>query len=177
MKKLALAALIAAPLLAPVAMAETELYLNGGIAAIDGDGATLQAVTVRGGVAFHELLGAELEASFGIGAEELDDDLGAEIELENQFGGYLVARYPVLPGIEALGRIGYTTGEFQASASGISGDVEIDGFAFGFGGEFMVTDQFGIRGDYTRIEADDEDLDGGVNVFALTGVYRFGSIR
>ena len=159
------------------AIADSDLYLNAGLAAFDGDGATLNAISVRTGIAFHELLSAELEGAFGLGAEEIDDVSGAELKLENQFGGYLVGRYPVLPRFDAIGRIGYTTGEFQASLGGVSGDVETDGFAFGLGGEFMLTDQIGIRGDYTRIEVSDDDLDGGVNVFALAGVYKFGSLR
>lgn len=163
--------------LAMTAAAESDLYFNAGLSAFDGDGATLNAVSVRGGIALHELLGAELEASFGLGAEEIDDLPGAELKLENQFAGYLVGRYPVLPRFDAIGRIGYTTGEFQASAGGVASDVETDGFAFGLGAEFMFTNEIGLRADYTRIEVSDDDLDGGVNVFALAGVYKFGSVR
>lgn len=159
------------------AAAESDLYLNAGLSAFDGDGATLNALSARGGIAFHDLLSAELEASFGLGAEEVDGLSGTELELENQFGGYLVGRYPVLPRFDAIGRIGYTTGEFQASSGGVAGDVETDGFAFGLGGEFMLTDQLGVRADYTRIEVEDDNLDGGINVFALAAVYRFGSLR
>jgi len=159
------------------AVADSDLYLNAGISAFDGDGATLKALTARGGISIHELLSAELEASFGLGAEEIDGASGAELKLENQLGGYLVGRYPLLPNLEAIGRIGYTTGEFQASAGGVAGDIETDGLAFGIGGEFMITPQFGLRGDYTRIEVDDDALDGGVNAFALSAVYRFGYVR
>ena len=176
MRKSGFIALMVSAALIPAAAAESELYLNGGYAAYDGDDATLSSLTARGGIEFNALIGAEFEASFGLGAEEIDDT-GAELELENQFGGYLTARYPLLPSLDAIGRVGYTTGEFQASNSGVSGDAEVDGFAFGVGGEFMFTDNFGVRGDYTRIEADDDELDGGVNVFALTGVFKFGTVR
>ncbi len=159
------------------AAADSDLYLNAGISAFDGEGATLNAFTARGGISIHDLFSAELEASFGLGAEEIDGAPGAELKLENQFGGYLVGRYPLLPNFDAIGRLGYTTGEFQASAGGVAGDVETDGFAFGIGGEVMITPQFGLRGDYTRIEVDDDALDGGVNAFALAAVYRFGSLR
>ncbi|MEM9053817.1 MAG: porin family protein [Pseudomonadota bacterium] len=177
MKKIAVAALLVAPALAPAALAESDLYVTGGYSAFDGDGATLGALTVRGGLSFHENFGAELEGSFGIGAEDLDSVPGAEIELENQFGGFLVGRFPVADQIDILGRVGYTTGEFQASNNGVSGDADVDGFAFGIGGEYMFTEQFGIRGDYTRIEADDDDLDGGVDVFSIAGVFKFGGLR
>ena len=177
MKKTLVALLLSVSGFGGSAAADSDLYLNAGISAFDGDGATLKALTARGGLAFHELLSAELEASFGLGAEDLDGVSGVELKLENQVGGYLVGRYPLLPNLEAIGRIGYTTGEFQASAGGVAGDIETDGFAFGLGGEYMITQQLGLRGDYTRIEVDDDGLDGGVNAFALAAVYKFGSVR
>ena len=164
-------------ILTPTAAAQSDLYVHGGVSVFDSDEASPNAITLRGGFDFHALLGAEFEASFGLGAEEIDDQSSTEIELENQFAGYLVGRYPVLPRLDAIGRFGYTTGELQASSGGVSGDVELDGFAFGFGGEFMITDQIGLRGDYTRIQVDDDEFDGDVNVFAIAGVYKFGGIR
>jgi len=174
MKKSAIAAVLVSATMASTAMAESELYMNGGASNFDTDGASLNAFTARGGIEFNELLGAEFEASFGLGA---DDSNGVDAELENQFGGFVVARYPVFDRVDVLGRVGYTTAEIQTSTNGVSSDVNADGFAFGLGGEVMITDQIGVRGDYTRIEADDDQLDGGVNVFAITGVYRFGSVR
>ena len=175
MKKTAFAALLAGVLLTPAAIAESELYVTGGYSVIDGDGATLDALTIRGGWMFTEMFGAELEGSFGIGSDDVDGFPGAEIELNNQFGGYLVGRFPVAEQFDVIGRLGYTTGEFEASGGGFSDTADVDGFAFGIGGEFMFTDTFGVRGDYTRIEADDDDLDGGVDVFAISGVLKFGA--
>lgn len=177
MRTSGLFALMASACLIPAAAAESELYLNGGYAAYDSDGTTLSALTARGGIEFNSLIGAEFETSFGLGAEEFDEETGAELELENQFAGYVTARYEVLPSLDAIGRVGYSTGEFQASNSGVSSDAEADGFAFGVGGEYMITEHFGLRGDYTRIQVDDDELDGGVNVFALTGVFKFGTVR
>ena len=174
MKKSAIAAILVSTALVPAAMAESDLYVNGGVSTFDADDANLTAFTARGGISFNDLLSAEFEASFGLGA---DNSNGFDSELENQFGGFLVAKYPVLPRVDIHGRVGYTTAEIQSATNGVSSDVNADGFAFGLGGEVMITDQLGIRGDYTRIEVDDDQLDGGVNVFALTGVYRFGSVR
>ncbi|MEM7329946.1 MAG: porin family protein [Pseudomonadota bacterium] len=174
MTKAALAAGLVCLAIGPVAAAESELYVNGGISNIGTDDANVTAFTARGGIWFNDLIGTELEASFGLGADDSD---GVDIELENAFGGYLVAKYPVLPSVDVLGRVGYTTGEFQSNNGGVSTDAEADGFAFGLGGEFMLTEKFGLRGDFTRIEPDDDQLDGGVNVFAVTGVYKFGAVR
>lgn len=177
MNKTAIVALLASTAFAPVAVAESELYMNGGLSIFDTDDATINALNVRGGVEFNELLGAEFEAAFGLGAEDIDGSSGAQIEVENQFSGFFVGRYPVYPKADVLARIGYTTGELQTSNSGVSSDAEIDGLAFGIGGEYMFTDTFGVRGDYTRIEADDDQFDGGINVFAVGGVFKFGNVR
>ena len=177
MYKSAVAAFLAGAIFIPVAAAESQLYVNGGVSVFDTDEATINAVNLRGGVEFNALLGAEFEAAFGLGAEDLDSIDGAEIEVENQFSGFFVGRYPVLPRAEVLGRIGYTTGELQTSNSGVTSDAEIDGLAFGVGGEYMFTDAFGLRTDYTRIEVDNDDLDGGINVFSIGGVFKFGEVR
>lgn len=177
MCKSAVAAILAGAVLIPAAAAESQLYVNGGLAIFDTEGTNINALNVRGGVEFNALVGAEFEAAFGLGSEELDDFAGAEIEVENQFSGFLVGRYPVLPNADVLGRIGYTTGELQTSNSGVTSDAETDGIAFGFGGEYMFTEAFGIRTDYTRIEVDDDQIDGGVNVFSIGGVFKFGEVR
>ncbi|MEO1188314.1 MAG: porin family protein [Pseudomonadota bacterium] len=174
MKKTAIIALALGLAMSPAVIAESELYVNGGVSSFSTDDANISAFTARGGVWFNDLIGTEIEASFGLGADDID---GVDIELENAFGGYLVAKYPVLPRVDVLGRLGYTTGEFQSATNGVT-DADADGFAFGLGGEVMITNALGLRGDYTRIEpSDDDGLDGGINVFAITGVYKFGSVR
>lgn len=177
MKKLAATALLIGATITPHVFAESELYVTGGLSTFDADGVDLQALNLRGGIEFHELLGAEFEAAFGLGAEEIDGSGGVEAELENQFSGFVVARYPVIPNLDVLGRVGYTTGELQTANNGVSSDADLDGFAFGLGGEYMFTQQLGIRGDYTRVEVDEDALDGGVNMFSIAGVYKFGSVR
>lgn len=177
MNKTAMAAVLAGAFFGPSAMAESDLYVTGGYAAYDGGGATLNTVTLRGGMAFHEIFGGEFEASFGLGAEDIGNSAGTQVELENQFGAYLVGRYPVAQRFDVLARLGYVTGEFQSSTSGVTGDAEVDGLAFGIGGEYMLNEQFGVRADYTRIEAEDDSFDGGIDVFALSGVFKFGDTR
>lgn len=177
MNQIAMYASACAFVLTPAAAAQSDLYLEGGAAVFSLDDASVNALSMRGGVDFHALFGAEFEAAIGLGADEIDGGSGAELELENQFAGYFVGRYPLLPRLNVLGRIGYTTGEFQTANGGVSGDAELDGVAFGFGGEFMITDEIGLRGDYTRIQVDEDDLDSDVNVFAVTAVYKFGSVR
>lgn len=177
MKKTALTASFAGLVLTPVAAADSELYVNGGVALYDTEDATIKALNLRGGIEFNALMGAEFEAAFGLGAEDVSGFSGAQLELENQFAGYFVGRYPVMPRTDVLLRLGYTTGELQLSNSGVSLDDEIDGLAFGIGSTYMFTDAFGIRGDYTRIETSDSNAQGGIDTFALSGVFKFGDLR
>ena len=139
MKKTALAAVVVFAATGPVAMAESELYVNAGGSSVSTDDANISAFTARGGIWLNELIGTEFEVSFGLGADDID---GVDVELENQYGGYLVAKYPVLPRVDVLGRLGYTTGEFQTATNGVSSDADADGFAFGVGGEVMITNSF-----------------------------------
>lgn len=177
MRKTALLVCLAGLGFSPVAAADSELYVTGGVALFDGEDSSINALNFRGGVEFNELLGAEFESSFGLGAEDVSGFSGAQVELENQFAAFFVGRYPVLPQTDILLRLGYSTGELQLSNAGVSQDFEIDGIAFGIGGEYMFTDTLGIRGDYTRIEADEANFDGGIDTFAISGVFKFGSLR
>lgn len=177
MKKTAIAVVLAGVCLVPVAIAESDFYVTGGYAAYDGGGATLDTVTLRGGMAFHEVFGGEFEASLGLGAKDIGNAAGTQVELENQFAAYLVGRYPIMREVDVLARIGYTTGEYESSTNGVTGDAEVDGLAFGIGGEYMFNSQFGVRADYTRIEAEDDGFDGGIDVFAISGVFKFGDTR
>lgn len=177
MKKTALMVSLAGLFLTPAAAADSELYVTGGFALFDTEDATINALNLRGGIEFNALMGAEFEAAFGLGAEDIPGFAGAQIELENQFAGFFVGRYPVMPQTEVLLRIGYSTGESQISNSGVSLDNELDGIAFGIGSTYMFTDAFGIRGDYTRLETDSVNSEGGIDTFALSGVFKFGGLR
>lgn len=169
--KLALAT-VAVAALAGAAHAETSFYVNGGYSAFDGDGATLNGLTVRGGAFFNEYFGVEGEFSFGVGEEELDFE--STIELSNQYGGYVIGKMPVGENFDVFGRVGYGSAEFEATVDSIgSGSVDVDGFAYGVGGQFFFTENFGVRGEYTRFEADDEQLDGGLDTYSISAVFRF----
>jgi len=163
---------VAVAALAGAANAESSFYVNGGYSAFDGDGATLNGLTARGGVFFNDYFGVEGEISFGLGEEELEP--GADIELSNQYGGYVIGKLPAGENFDVFGRIGYGSAEFDVNVDGVgSGSADVDGFAFGVGGQFFFTENFGIRGEYTRFEAEDEDLDGGLDTYSVSAVFRF----
>jgi outer membrane immunogenic protein len=168
--KLAIAT-VAVAALAGAAHAESEFYINGGYSAFDGEGATLDGITARGGVFFNDYFGVEGEASFGLGEDEIEP--GVDLELSNQFAGYVIGRLPLGENFDLFARAGYGSAEFDVSSGDLGGSADVDGFAGGVGGQFFFTEQFGVRGEYTRFEADDEDLDGGLDVFSVSAVFRF----
>lgn len=158
-----LAALVAAPL----AFAQGNVELSGAYTSIDGDGADVGALTGRGTYFFNRYLGAEGEVSIGI--DDADVGVGT-VELDNSLAAFGVLRAPVSDRVELFGRLGYATSEFEASVPGLgSASADVDGLAYGVGGKFFLTDNFGIRADASRFEGDDSEAD----VFSIGGVYRF----
>jgi len=170
MKKLMIAAAaVFAAASAPAAIAQ-EVYGNVGVSGLDGDGATLTAATLRGGAFITENFGAEAEFSVGLGGESIQ---GVALDLETSFIGYAVGRLPMGDSTDLIGRVGYGSATIEGRTGGGSVDVDIDGFAFGVGIQHFFTESFGVRGDITRFEADEPNLDGGLDIYTISGVYRF----
>ncbi len=164
--KLAAFSLAALALAAPLAAAQ-GLEVSGGYSNLDADGANIGALTGRATYFFTNHLGVEGEASFGI----QDDDIGAgTVELSNSFGGFGVVRAPISEQFQLHGRVGYATSEFELSVPGLgSGSGDVDGVAYGVGAKYFVTEQFGLRGDFTRFDGDDGEAD----VLSVAAVLRF----
>ncbi|MEM8615515.1 MAG: outer membrane beta-barrel protein [Pseudomonadota bacterium] len=171
MKKFAIAT-AAAAMLSTAAFAQLQFETSAGYSALDGDGATLGAVTVRGTAFFNAYFGAEVEGSFGVTSEEVN---GVDLELGNFAAAYAVGRLPTESNFEFLFRVGYGAGEIDGGIDGFgSTSVDIDGVLAGLGGQYFITPNFALRGDYTRLEVSDEDLDGGLDIYTFGVVYRFG---
>lgn len=156
--KIALAA--AAALVAPAFMTANaqaaNIYINGGYTHFDGDGgAELGAITGRVGVGFGQHFAIEGEASLGV-----KDDGG--LELDNEIGLFGVAKLPLTSQFDIFGRVGVS--RIETSPGG-----EEDGLAYGGGGQFNLTANDGIRGDWTR-----HDYDAGeVDAYSISYVRRF----
>jgi len=156
--KIALAA--AAALVAPAFMTANaqaaNIYINGGYTHFDGDGGgELGAITGRLGVGFGQHFAIEGEASLGV-----KDDGG--LELDNEIGLFGVAKLPLTSQFDIFGRVGVS--RIETSPGG-----EEDGLAYGGGGQFNLTANDGIRGDWTR-----HDYDAGeVDAYSISYVRRF----
>lgn len=144
---------------------QTGVYANGGYTHFD-DSTELGGLTGRLGYRFHPNFGVEGEASFGV----KNDRVGpAKIELDHEAGVYGVGFVPLSPNVDLIGRVGYAKTEYSSSVPGARAGRDQDGVAYGGGAQVMVTPQFGVRGDYTRIEGGDDSI----NTLSATGVVKF----
>ena len=146
--KLALAA--ASMLVAPAVMtahAQTSnVYVSGGYTHFDGDGgAELGGVTGRVGVNFGPNFAVEGEGTFGV-----KDDGGTE--LDSELGIFAVGKLPINPSFDLLARVGAS--RIETSPGG-----DLDGLAYGAGAQWNLTSVDGIRGDWTRHDYDEGDVD------------------
>jgi outer membrane immunogenic protein len=172
-RKVALAAAAAAAFATPAAAESKGAYVSAGYTHFDLEqDVAVGGLTGRLGYRLGQHFGVEGEASFGV----KDDELAAppfgnvSVELENAYGVYGVGFLPVSENFDLFGRAGYGSLEIQGSLGGFSADAEADGLAFGVGGQYFFGSNFGVRGEYTRIEGDDE----GADSFAISGVFKFG---
>ena len=158
--KLKLALVAASMLVAPAfmsAQAQTSgVYVSGGYTHFDGDGgAELGGITGRVGVNFGQNFAVEGEGTFGV-----KDDSGTE--LDSELGVFAVGKLPINPSFEVLGRVGVS--RIETSPYG-----DQDGLAYGAGAQWNLTSQDGIRGDWTRHDYDEGDVD----AFSLSYVRSF----
>lgn len=169
----AIASLISIASVSSIATAESELYVTGGVASFDLDHASPTAATFRGGWNWDEHFGAEIEGSFGVDSDTIDPT-EIELDIESQIGAYLVGRIPVGDNASFFSRVGYARTEIDVNFGPSSQIIQSDGISVGFGGEYMFTDQFGIRGDYTVMDVEDGAMTDAISVFGVSGVYKFG---
>lgn len=145
------------------AQSEGRASVSAGYTVIDGDGAELGAITLRGGFDFTRHFGVEAEGHIGVVDEELAAEVSAtptDISLNHGLAAYGVARLPVAEnGSNLFVRLGYATFDIEASGGTVVVNEDIDGAAFGVGGEFFFLQNQGLRLDYTRFEGDDSDAD------------------
>ena len=139
------------------AAAHAQVYVGAGYTHYDTDSGDIGGVTGRVGYRFNPNFAVEGEGTFGVE----DDDT---VELEHAVGAYAVGILPLGQRFDLHGRVGYQQTEFDTPLGG----ADADGLAYGVGATFNVTERFGVRADYTRLEG---DLD--TDTIGLGGVVKF----
>ena len=104
-------------------------YVGGGLALVDysevgvSDEASLTAIYGRLGTNFNENFSGEIRVGLGLGSDTVFiDPLGfdADIKLNNLFGVYVKGGVPISDALFPYVVLGYTRGEVEASALGVS---------------------------------------------------------
>ena len=168
-KTIWLPALAATAVLSGSAMAQTT-YGNVGYQALSGDDVTLGSIVGRVGFDLSDYFGLEAEASFGVVDDEVT--IGAtdiDVSADFGFGGFLVGRLPLDNGSSLFARVGYASVTIEGEAGGITASEDLDGFAYGIGGNFIFDGANGVRLDYTRLDGDGGDGD----AYSIAYVRRF----
>jgi hypothetical protein len=163
---LAAAAAVAAPASAqtlPSYLAPVTYNAGIGYSGIHTDGADLGAISLRLGADFGKYVGVEGEGSFGV----VDQDgsvsgVATKLHLNDQYAGYGVVRYPLLPNANVFARIGYGHSDIKASASAggqsASETVGVDSWNFGAGAQYFFDAKNGVRAEYTRFDFQDRGV-------------------
>lgn len=158
MKKITMmAAVAAAALMAMPVAASAQWYAGAAYTNFDVEGEDLDAVTGR--------LGYRVNPNFAIEGEGTTGLDGDDTNLNYNAGIYGMAILPVMSNLDLHARLGYQTTEVDT----ILGDVSDDGMGYGVGATWRVTDGFGVRADYTRMENDDAEAD----AISIGGAFNF----
>jgi hypothetical protein len=152
MKKFALmAAVAAAAMMAVPAVAHAEWYAGAAYTQYELEEADVGGVSGRLGYRFNPNFAVEGEGTFGV-----EDDDNAEFE--GAYGAYAVGILPLgASNFSVHGRAGYN--HVEVDGTGLQPDIDEGGFSYGGGVGWNLGGSWGLRADYTRTEADDEDVD------------------
>jgi hypothetical protein len=143
-------------------------YAN--VSADDGADVNLGALQGRLGARFGKYFGVEGELAVGV-KDDSFDVLGTnvDVDLKHEVGVFAVGNYPITDRLDVFARVGYAWAEAKAKGGGISDTANLDGIAYGVGGQYFFTDKDGVRLDYTRHDGNDAEAD----VFGVSYVRKF----
>ena len=172
-----LLATAALTLLAAPAMAQTisnpQVTGSLGYTHLDGEDASLGAITGRLNARVNRYVGVEGEASFGVKDDEIT--VGAvtgDLSHEYDAAAYVVGTLPISPNFELFGRVGYGTTSIKAEAAGLSTTEDGESVNYGAGANYFFDGRNGVRADWTRRDFTD-DNGGELDTYGLSYVRRF----
>jgi hypothetical protein len=173
---LAAAAAVAAPASAQsIADLKPITYnLSAGYSGISWSGINLGAVTLRAGADFGKYLGVEGEGSFGVtDASSAVRGYSSKVHLNDQYAGYGVVRYPVLPNANLFARVGYGHSDIKAAMSWApTGNYGEDSLNYGVGGQYLFNPNDGLRVEWTRYDFQSHGMDA-ADVWTVSYVRKF----
>lgn len=109
-------------------------------------------VAGRLGAFFNQYIAAEARLGLGVVGDETNAfGPTIDIDLNYVFGAYLRGGVPVNDVAFPYVLLGYSRGEVEASANGVSIDEAESDVSFGFGLDVKVNDKFSVFGEYANL--------------------------
>jgi hypothetical protein len=138
----------------PSYLAPITYNVSAGYTGISWSGQNLGAVTLRAGADFGKYVGVEGEGSFGVtDANTAVHGYNGKLHLNDQFAGYGVVRYPVLPNANLFARVGYGHSDIKATMSWApTANYGEDSLNYGVGGQYFFNPNDGLRVEWTRYD-------------------------
>ena len=170
--KIALAATAVTGFAVTAQAQDSAAYINLGAEAVEFDSYNL---TGRLGYQFSENLSVEAQASFGV----IDDDIeGFNVGVDNSYAAFIRGALPISEQFSLFVKGGYHFTQFGVDGQGLDESLDLEGFAFGGGVEYMFDDVNGLRADVTYLDSNDDningaDLSGTAETYAITYVRKF----
>ncbi|HWQ88329.1 porin family protein [Brevundimonas sp.] len=164
--------LLAAPAMAQ-SISNPQVTGSLGYTHLDGDDASLGAVTGRLNAKFNRYVGVEGEASFGVRDDEVTvAGVTGDLSHEYDAAAYVVGTLPISPNFEVFGRVGYGTTQIKADVAGFTATEDGESVNYGAGANYFFDGRNGVRADWTRRDFTD-DNGGELDTYGLSYVRRF----
>lgn len=168
--KLVLAATTLTGFAASAQAQDSGVYVNLGAEAVEFDSYNL---TGRLGYQFTENFSVEGQGSFGV----IDDDVeGFDVGVDNSFAAFVRGSVPLNEQFSLFARGGYHFTQFSVDGNGFDEELDIDGFAFGGGVEYMFDEMNGLRADVTFLDSQDDTING-VDFSGTSDTYAISYVR
>lgn len=135
---------------ASCAASAADMYAGGGVAVLDADEVTLNAVYGRFGAFFNENISAEARLGLGVGDDSIGD---VKIELDNFYGAYVRGGIPAGEVFYPYAILGYTKGKLSSSEGDSRSDSDL---SYGVGADFSVSETLKINAEYMSYMDKDE---------------------
>jgi len=170
--KLGLAAMAITGLTVSAQAQDSGVYVNLGGETLEFDS---YALTGRLGYQFTENFSVEGQGGFGVSDDGIN---GFDVGIENSFAAFARAAVPVSEQFNFFAKGGYHFTRFSVEGNGIDDFLDVDGFAYGGGVEYLFDRKNGLRADITFLDSDDDningvDFSGTAETYAITYVRKF----
>ena len=166
MKKLLVASVVSAAILGSFSASANDTYFGASVNFLDigsdGDDVSINTLVGTLGKNVNENLSAEFRFGFGLSSDSVDV-FGTEvdIDLNNMYGVYLKGKLPMSDSFVPYAVIGYSRGELEASAMGISASESESDVSFGFGFDYKTSESFSVNFEYINyLDKDGTEVDG-----------------